>query len=389
MGKFDFKEEELRELTDSELLKTKISSYIMTLRTREETYNIRKKRAEEKNQKFPSSDDVKAIKLLSNMIDDIKSDIIKMGGTEEDILNAEKEAVDTSYIERRKAMLKDLDKKNNEAKIKSEEKESPKDDFKIEYNKEADAEKIIPSKPKVKAKKQETIKSVEKILQEKQKTVEPIEVNENTFDDIDFNKLPNKFVLKCNHASGYNIICKDKDKLDERKTKKQLKKWLKNDYWAMYSEIQYKNIERKIVCEKFLESKGENSIVDYKVYCFNGKADFIMICIGRNTGHIKYYYMDKNWKVMKVNDLGMETPDDFQIEKPKCVDKMFEYAEKLAKPFEFVRVDFYDYKDKPVFGELTFTPAGGLYTSETLVQGKTMAELLDISCLVNKKNKGE
>lgn len=158
MGKFDFKEEELRELTDSELLKTKISSYIMTLRTREETYNIRKKRAEEKNQKFPSSDDVKAIKLLNNMIDDIKSDIIKMGGTEEDILNAEKEAEDTSYIERRKAMLKDLDKKNNEAKIKSEEKESPKDDFKIEYNKKADADEIIPSKPKVKAKKQEAIK---------------------------------------------------------------------------------------------------------------------------------------------------------------------------------------------------------------------------------------
>lgn len=158
MGKFDFKEEELRELTDSELLKTKISSYIMTLRTREETYNIRKKRAEEKNQKFPSSDDVKAIKLLNNMIDDIKSDIIKMGGTEEDILNAEKEAEDTSYIERRKAMLKDLDKKNNEAKIKSEEKELPKDDFKIEYDKEADADEIIPSKPKVKSKKQEAIK---------------------------------------------------------------------------------------------------------------------------------------------------------------------------------------------------------------------------------------
>ena len=75
--------------------------------------------------------------------------------------------------------------------------------------------------------------------------------------------------------------------------------------------------------------------------------------------------MDKNWKVMKVNDLGMETPDDFQIEKPKCVDKMFEYAEKLAKPFEFVRVDFYDYKDKPVFGELTFTPSACVDTDYT------------------------
>lgn len=182
MGKFDFKEEELRELTDSELLKTKISSYIMTLRTREETYNIRKKRAEEKNQKFPSSDDVKAIKLLNNMIDDIKSDIIKMGGTEEDILNAEKEAEDTSYIERRKAMLKDLDKKNNEAKIKSEEKELPKDDFKIEYNKEADDDEIIPSKPKVKPKKQEAIKpSLKSLRQRKQRSLSLISAKRENF----------------------------------------------------------------------------------------------------------------------------------------------------------------------------------------------------------------
>ena len=105
--------------------------------------------------------------------------------------------------------------------------------------------------------------------------------------DIDFEKLPNRFVLKCNHAAGYNVICKDKSNLDIDKTRKKLNKWLKRDYWAMYSELQYKNIERKIVCEKFLDSNDGNAILDYKVYCFDGIPKFVMICVGRNTGHIK------------------------------------------------------------------------------------------------------
>ena len=93
----------------------------------------------------------------------------------------------------------------------------------------------------------------------------------------------------------------------------------------MYSELQYKNIERKIVCEKFLDSNDGNAILDYKVYCFDGIPKFVMICVGRNTGHIKYYFMDKEWKIMKVNDLGNSTPEDLYIKKPKCIDSMYEY----------------------------------------------------------------
>lgn len=187
----------------------------------------------------------------------------------------------------------------------------------------------------------------------------------NSPDEIDFNKLPRQFVLKCNHGAGYNIICKNKKELNIEKTKKQLKKWLNEDYWAMYSELQYKDVNRKIICERYLKSNNYDSLEDYKVYCFDGKPKFIMVCIGRNTGKTKYYFMDNNWKIMRINKLGLQTPNDFFIPKPKCIDKMFEYAEKISQPFKFVRVDFYECDGKVIFGELTFTPSACVDTNYT------------------------
>lgn len=200
----------------------------------------------------------------------------------------------------------------------------------------------------------------------------------NTPEEIDFDKLPNQFVLKCNHGAGYNIICKDKSKIDFEKIKSILNKWLKEDYWALYSEMQYKNVKRKIICEKYLESNRYQSLEDYKVYCFNGKPKFIMVCIGRNTGKTKYYFLDKNWKIMKINKLGLETPENFKINKPKCIDEMFSYAEKLSKPFKFVRVDFYDCNDKVIFGELTFTPSACVDTNYTEEAQKELGNMIKI-----------
>ena len=197
-------------------------------------------------------------------------------------------------------------------------------------------------------------------------------------EEIDFEKLPDKFVLKCNHAAGYNIICQDKSKLDIDKTKRQLKKWLKSDYWKYVAELQYKNIEKKIICEKFLDSKDGNAIEDYKIYCFNGKPLFCMICVGRNLGRPKYYIMSKEWELMRINPTGINAPKDFKIEKPKCIDQMYMYAEKLSKPFKFVRADFYDYNERIIFGELTYTPAGcvdGNYTEEALLKLGEMINL--------------
>lgn len=200
----------------------------------------------------------------------------------------------------------------------------------------------------------------------------------NTADEIKFEELPNQFVLKCNHGAGYNIICKDKNKMNLEKVKCSLNQWLKEDYWALYSEMQYKNIKRKIICEKYLESNNYQTLEDYKVYCFNGKPEFVMVCIGRNTGKTKYYFLDKNWKIMKINKLGLEVPENFKINKPKCIDDMFSYAEKLSKPFKFVRVDFYDCNDKVIFGELTFTPSACVDTNYTEEAEKELGKMIKL-----------
>ena len=200
----------------------------------------------------------------------------------------------------------------------------------------------------------------------------------STPEEIDFDKLPNQFVLKCNHGAGYNIICKDKNKMDFTKVKSVLNKWLKEDYWALYSEMQYKTVERKIICEKYLESNNYQSLEDYKVYCFNGKPEFVMVCIGRNTGKTKYYFLNKNWEIMRINKLGLEVPENFKINKPKCIDDMFSYAEKLSKPFKFVRVDFYDCNDKVIFGELTFTPSACVDTNYTEKAQKDLGNMIKI-----------
>ena len=88
----------------------------------------------------------------------------------------------------------------------------------------------------------------------------------NTPEEINFDELPNQFVLKCNHGAGYNIICKDKNKMNFTKVKSVLNKWLKEDYWALSSEMQYKNVERKIICEKYLKSNNYQDLEDYKIY---------------------------------------------------------------------------------------------------------------------------
>ncbi len=204
-----------------------------------------------------------------------------------------------------------------------------------------------------------------------------IAVYDNAY-DIDFDNLPNSFVLKCNHAAGFNIICSDKTKLDFSKTKKQLNIWLKTNYWKFVAEMQYKNINKKIICEKFLKSKDGNAIEDYKIYCFNGKPEFCMVCIGRNLGKPTYYFMDKDWKLMRINPAGINAPKTFNLEKPKCIDEMYKYARILSKPFKFVRVDFYDYEGKTIFGELTFTPAGCIDSNYTYDAQMKLGEMIEL-----------
>lgn len=177
---------------------------------------------------------------------------------------------------------------------------------------------------------------------------------------IDYAALPEKFALKCNHGAGYNIICDNKSSLDIEKTNKKLNEWLKQDFSSHFVEPQYKKIERKILCEKFIENEFGGFPDDYKFYCFNGKPYAVMVCIGREKGTPKFYYFDMDWNPLPFEDT-IELINDNQLpEMPEGFHKMKEYAFKLATDFKFVRADFYLLNGQVIFGELTFTPSAGL-----------------------------
>ena len=131
-----------------------------------------------------------------------------------------------------------------------------------------------------------------------------------------------------------------------------------------------------IICEKFLENKDSSPLLDYKFYCFGGKVKAVLVIARPEDGDKAAVFMSPDWQVIsRAAKIYKET---LTPEKPKNLQDMFEAAEKLSQPFPFVRVDFYNCNGKALFGEMTFTPAAGVFTSETEVDGKTMGELLSI-----------
>lgn len=178
--------------------------------------------------------------------------------------------------------------------------------------------------------------------------------------DIDYRALPDKFALKCNHGAGYNIICDNKASLDIDKTNKQLNKWLKQDFSSHFIEPQYKKIDRKILCEKYIENERGGFPEDYKFYCFNGKPYAVMVCMERENGKPKFYYFDMNWNPLPFEDTVELINANSYPEMPEGFPEMKEYAVKLASDFKFVRADFYLLNGNVIFGELTFTPSAGL-----------------------------
>lgn len=204
-------------------------------------------------------------------------------------------------------------------------------------------------------------------------------------DNIDFDSLPNKFVLKCNHNSGLGMcICKDKSKLDVKEVKKELKKGLNQDYYLNGREWPYKNVPRKIIAEKYMvNDSNSKEFTDYKFFCFNGYVDCVMVCLDRNSGDPKFYFFDKDWKLKRLNKRGKEAPKDFTIPKPECIDEMFEIASKLSEGFPFVRVDLYQSYGKIYFGEMTFYPDSGFDSNILKESDDYFGKLIDLS-LVKK-----
>lgn len=200
------------------------------------------------------------------------------------------------------------------------------------------------------------------------------------FVDIDFNTLPNQFVLKCTHDSGGLVICKDKSKLDIAAARKKINKSLKTNYFYSGREWPYKDVKPRIIAEKYIsDSMGSSTLTDYKFYCFRGVADCVLVCFGRETGNTRFYFFDKEWKLKRYNKQGKAAPEGFTVPKPECMDKMFQIAEMLAKDIPAVRVDLYQSCGHIYFGELTFYPASGFDPNRSPEADYYFGSLIDLS----------
>ncbi len=183
-------------------------------------------------------------------------------------------------------------------------------------------------------------------------------------DDIEFENLPESFVLKCNHNSGKGMyICKDKSKINKKQWKKickNLNDGLKQDYYKTKMEWPYKNVKRKIVCEKYMvESKNED-LKDYKLFLFNGKVKYIQVDFDRFTNHHRNFY-STNWEYVPFTTAYPTNPEK-KIEKPNNLSEMIKIAEKIAERIylpAFLRVDLYNIQGEIYFGEITFYHGAG------------------------------
>lgn len=203
-------------------------------------------------------------------------------------------------------------------------------------------------------------------------------------EDINFDKLPNRFVLKCNHNSGLGMyICKDKSKLTEKQIKvirKNLTKGLQQDYYLTGREWPYKDVPRKIIAEKYMEDKT-GQLRDYKFYCFNGEPKIIMINSDREIEKTKadYFDMDFNWIDLKWGyEHALVKPS-----KPINFEKMKEIAGVLSKNIPELRVDFYEVNNKIYFGELTFFDGSGFDKIEPKEWDKKIGDWIDYTNLIS------
>jgi len=192
---------------------------------------------------------------------------------------------------------------------------------------------------------------------------------------IDWDELPERFVLKCTHGCGYNIFCTDSRSFDRYAAARKLGAWLKKDYGKYMGERHYKGIQPRIICERHLEEAGGGQPPDFKVYCFNGRPRLVLTARDRFTS-VKYGMYDLAWNRMDVFD-DKVVWDETTL-RPDCLNELLDCAARLAEPFPFVRADFYVIGGRPVFGELTFTPAGGMWRSYNDYGSRLLGSMLEL-----------
>lgn len=205
----------------------------------------------------------------------------------------------------------------------------------------------------------------------------------NSFDKIDFEKLPDKFVLKCTHDSEGVYIVKDKTKLNIKEASKKINEAMKYNFYYIGREWPYKNIKPRIIAEKYLEDNENGELRDYKFFCFDGKAKLMYIATDRNIGKTKFDYYDLDFNHL---DIIQHYPNsDKKIRKPENFDKMIQLSEKITQYFKLkhARIDFYEVDGKLYFGEITFYHFSGLQPFKLKEWDKKIGDFL----ILNKEEK--
>ena len=174
----------------------------------------------------------------------------------------------------------------------------------------------------------------------------------NSFDEIDFDTLPNQFVLKTTHDSGGVVVCNDKSKLDRKAAREKLEKSLRHNYFYEHREYPYKNVKPRILAEQFMVDESGTELKDYKFFCFNGEVKMLFVATDRGIDDVKFDFFDTEFNHLpfKQGHPWATKP----VKKPAGFEKMLEIAKTLGKGFPHVRVDLYDINGRIYFGELTF-----------------------------------
>lgn len=198
------------------------------------------------------------------------------------------------------------------------------------------------------------------------------------FEDINFDKLPQQFVMKCTHDSGGLVICKDKNKLNLKETKKKIDKCLKVNYFNCWKEWPYRNVKPRIIIEKYMSNSDSEGINDYKFFCFNGKVKLLFIATDRvrEDEETKFDFYDENF-----NHLPIKNGHPNAIippSKPINFEKMKKLAEILSTDIPHLRVDFYEINGKIYFGELTFSHWAGMVPFEPEEYDLILGNWIDI-----------
>lgn len=198
-----------------------------------------------------------------------------------------------------------------------------------------------------------------------------------SFDEINFDELPDQFVLKCNHGSGDVVFCKDKASFDKEGARKKLTAALNTDYYLISREWPYKHVERRIIAEQYLEDAETHDARDYKFFCFDGEVKCFKVDLDRFKGRHANWY-DRKGKILPYGTQGAEPLYDREVHLPAKLDKIMGLAETLSRGYPFLRVDFYYVNEKIYSGELTFYPASGLTPFTDMEWDRIMGDWLTL-----------